>query len=268
MIKSTFGITQQPFHRSKLTLLPQQQNIFNIIKIHAQHGGFSVVIGEPGVGKTVLREQIEQMGKERDTVVATFSRTLHTYLNILRQLAGSFKIEAPDKALEQQLIQAAYGCIRERKTLYTLIDEAHLLDMTVLRKLRLLFDRFPANHNLVLFGQRDLLYYLSMKLNEDIKTRITYSETLHPLNDADLEQYIQKELEAVRLGVNTFDAAAIELIIRSAQGNLRLCRNLCFGSLVEACREGKRIVSITHVNAILIQPHWRSHEELIKQQAA
>ena len=126
--------------------------------------------------------------------------------------------------------------------------------------------RFPKKHNLVLFGQRDLLYYLSMSVNEDIKSRITYSANILPLNDNDLEHYIIKELESVRMGLNTFDSAATELIIRSVQGNLRMCRNLCYGSLIEACRESKRMVSIQHVNNILVQPHWRSHEELIKQQ--
>ena len=85
--------------------------------------------------------------------------------------------------------------------------------MSVLRKLRLLFDRFPKKHNLVLFGQRDLLYYLSMNINEDIKSRITYSANIFPLNDNDLETYIVNELETVCLGVNTFDSAAVELIV-------------------------------------------------------
>jgi len=79
---------------------------------------------------------------------------------------------------------------------------------------------------------------------------------------------IAKELEAVKMGINTFDSAATELIIRSAQGNLRLCRNLCYGSLIEACRENKKIVTISHVNGVLVQSHWRSHEEFIKQQIA
>jgi MSHA biogenesis protein MshM len=60
----------------------------------------------------------------------------------------------------------------------------------VLRKLRLLFDKFPKKHNLVLFGQRDLMYYLSMNVNEDIKSRITYSQTLVGLNNDDLKGYI------------------------------------------------------------------------------
>jgi MSHA biogenesis protein MshM len=60
----------------------------------------------------------------------------------------------------------------------------------VLRKLRLLFDKFPKKHNLVLFGQRNLMYYLSMNVNEDIKSRITYSQTLVGLNNDDLKGYI------------------------------------------------------------------------------
>ncbi len=83
-----------------------------------------------------------------------------------------------------------------------------------------------------------------------------------------MERYIVKELESAKLGVNTFDEAAMALIIRSSEGNLRLCRNLCLASLIEAARETKKLVTITHVNHVLVQPHWRSHEELIKQQVS
>lgn len=268
MITSIHGITKEPFNRHDLAPLAQQKQIFDIIKIHSQQGGFSVVVGEPGVGKSVLKEHIENLARERDITVASCSRTMHTYLAILKQLAESLKIEVPLKTLEKELIQCAFHHIRERKTLYILIDEAHLLEMHVLRKLRLLFEQFPKKHNLILFGQRELLHYLSLNVNQDIKSRITYSATIKPLNDDDMTHYIIKELEAARMGINTFDEAAMELIIRSAQGNLRLCRNLCYGSLIEACRETQKIVTITHVNSVLVQPHWRSHDELITQQIA
>jgi len=268
MITAIHRIKKEPFNRTNLTLLRQQKEIIDIIKIHSQQGGFSVILGEPGVGKSVLREHIEAFEKERDITVVSCSRTLHTYLQILRQLAESFRIDVPNKQLEKELIACAFNHIKERKTLYILIDEAHLLDMQVLRKLRLLFERFPKKHNLVLFGQRDLLHYLSLNVNKDIKSRITYSATIVRQNDDDMERYIVKELEAVRMGINTFNEGAIELIIRSAQGNLRLCRNLCYGSLIEAARETQKIVTIAHVNSVLVQPHWRSHEELIKQQVS
>ena len=268
MIKSLFGLTKEPFERSELTLSKQQKEYFNIIKIHSQQGGFSVIMGAPGVGKSVLREHIEQLQNERDTTVVSCSRTMHTYLNVLKQLADSFKIDTAAKNMESEIIKSAFRHVREQKTLYVLIDEAHLLNMEVLRKLRLLFEQFPKKHSLVLFGQPDLFHYLTLNINKDIKSRVTYSANLVGLNDEDMEAYITSELEKVRLGINTFDPAAVEIIIRSAEGNLRLCRNLCYGSLIEACREVKKIVTIRHVNAILIQPHWRTHDELIKQQIA
>ena len=266
MIKSIFATTKEPFMREGLSLMSQQKHISDIIKIHAGQGGFSVIIGEPGVGKSVLREHIEGWGNERDTTTVSLSQTMHTYVNILKQLALSLTLDVPTKELETALIKAAFEHIRQRKTLYILIDEAHLLHMDVLRKLRLLFERFPKKHNLVLFGQPDLLHYLSLNVNQDIKSRITFSQAIKPLNDDDLERYIIKELKAVKMGINTFDNGAIEVIIRSSAGNLRLCRNLCYASLIEACREAKKIVTITHVNQVLIQPHWRNHEQLIKQQ--
>lgn len=266
MIKPLFGITNEPFIRGEHELLKQQQDIFEIIKIHSQHGGLSVVTGAPGVGKSVLKTKLKKLANERDTIVVSISRTMHTYLSILKQMSISLKIDVPIREIEQELIQVAFNYARDRKTIYTLIDEAHLLDMEVLRKLRLLFDQFPKKHNLVLFGQQELLFSLSMKVNEDIKSRITYSKNILPLCDKEIESYILSELEAVKLGANVFNETALEIIIKSAQGNLRLCRNLCYGSLIEACRENKKIVNTGHVNSVLIQPHWRSHEELIKQQ--
>ena len=80
MIKSLFGLTKEPFNRNDLTLLPQQKQIAEIVNIHSQQGGFSVVIGEPGTGKSVLREHIEILEKERDITVVSCARTLHTRL--------------------------------------------------------------------------------------------------------------------------------------------------------------------------------------------
>lgn len=268
MIKSTFGLKDTPFYRDNFELLPQQKDAFNYLKIHSQHGGFSAIVGEAGVGKSALREHLEALDVERTNVVASISRTMHTYWNILNQLAVSLKLDVKNAQLEQALIEATYKHVKNNKTLYVLIDEAHLLEMSTLRKLRLLFDKFPKKYNLVLFGQIELMHYLSMSVNEDLKSRITYSKTIFRLNDDDLAAYITRELEAVRLGVNIFDEAAIELIIRSSQGNLRLCRNLCYASLATCCQQQKRVVLISHVNEVLIQPHWRSHDELIKQQVA
>ena len=266
MIKATLGITHEPFYRNDMSLLPQQAEAVEMIKIHAQHGGFSVIVGHPGVGKSVIRAHLEQQGSGRDSVVVSFTQTMHTWQPILRLLAESLQVNAPLKNIEKELVQAAIRHVQSQKTLFIVIDDAHLLDVAILRKLRLLFERFPQKHNLVLLGHPELLHRLSLLCNEDLKSRISYSKQVLPLNDADLGAFIVAELAAVGLGANTFDEAALQVIARAVQGNLRLCRNLCYASLVATCLDRQRIVTVSHVNAALLQPHWRSHEALLKQQ--
>jgi len=266
MIKATFGLTKEPFYRSDVPLLPQQTEAVEMIKIHAQHCGFSVIVGNPGVGKSVIREHLERLGKERDTVVVSFTQTMHTYQPILKLLAESLQLSAAQNEMEKELVLAAYRHVQSQKTLYIVIDEAHLLDVGILRKLRLLFDRFPKKHNLVLLGHPELMFRLSMMCNEDIKSRISYSKQVLPLHDADLTDFIIAELAAVGLGAHTFDEAALQVVLRAVQGNLRLCRNLCYAGLIATCLDHQRICTVSHVNAALQQPHWRSHEALLKQQ--
>ena len=63
MIKTTFGLTREPFHRHDAALLAQQAEALEMIRIHAQHGGFCVVVGIPGVGKSVLREHLNNLAR-------------------------------------------------------------------------------------------------------------------------------------------------------------------------------------------------------------
>jgi type II secretory pathway predicted ATPase ExeA len=266
MIKATFGVTQEPFYRQDLQLLPQQQDVIDMLGIHAQHGGFSVIVGHPGLGKSQIRNHLEQKGKDRDTVVASFTQTLHSYQPILRLLGEALQVVAAQKELEKELVQTVWRQVQSQKTLFIVIDDAHLLEIGILRKLRLLFERFPRKHNLVLLGQPELLHRLSLICNEDIKSRITYSKQLLPLTDTALADFIIAELAAVGLGVNVIDEGAMQVILRAVQGNLRLCRNLCYASLVATCLDGQRICTVQQVNSALTQPHWRSHEALLKQQ--
>ena len=223
MIKQTFGITKIPFLQSDALLLPHQQEITDVIHIHTQHGGLCVVTGEPGVGKSTLKAHIEEKATQRNQKVISFSRTMDTYNKLLKQMADSLELEEKEKKLENAIISLVNEYARDSKTIITIIDEAHLLDLESLRRLRLLFDRFPRRHNLVLFGQPDLMLRLSLKNYEDIKSRITFSKELKRINDDDLLAFVQRESESVRLPKNTFDEAAIELILRSCNGNLRLC---------------------------------------------
>ncbi|MBA4191458.1 MAG: hypothetical protein C0467_26055 [Planctomycetaceae bacterium] len=136
------------------------------------------------------------------------------------------------------------------------------MDLANLRKLRLLFEDFPKNHNLVLIGRANLLSSLDLGVNHDIKSRVTYSVITKRLGPDLMRDFILRELDRVGLAHNTFTAAALNLVVNSAAGVLRKARNLCVGCLIEAVRSASRTIDIDNVNRVLMQPHWQKDVDL------
>lgn len=258
MIRSYFGISKNPFSYDNISLLPHQQEIYDILKVHSQQGGLCLLMGEPGTGKTVIKEAIKHHAGKR-MVVVTVARTLHTYTNTIKILCGAFNVDFSGTHFkcEKRLIEEALSLYRAGKLLIIIIDDAHLMDIVTLRRVRLLLEDFPKNYNLILVGQSELLSNMSLKVNQDIKNRVTYSVIMKKLNPDDMSDFILSELDKIGLGHNTFTEEALALIVRSADGILRRVRNLCLSAMLEAVRDQKKVIDLPIVNRVLIQPHWR-----------
>jgi MSHA biogenesis protein MshM len=263
MIRSFYGLTQNPFDLRDLQLLPGQQEIHDILKVHCQQGGLCLVLGVPGTGKSVIKRSLQAL-PDNQHLVATVGRTLHTYTNTIKILCDAFRIEFESSAFkcERRLIEQAFSLNHAGKCLTTILDDAHLMEMDNLRKLRLLFEDFPKNHNLILIGQPSLLANLDLGVNQDIKSRVTYSVIAKRLNTDDMRDFILRELDRAGLGHNTFTRPAIDLVVRSADGVLRRARNLCVGCLIEAVRSANKTIDIDNVNRVLLQPHWQKESDL------
>jgi MSHA biogenesis protein MshM len=103
---------------------------------------------------------------------------------------------------------------------------------------------------------------LDLGVNQDIKSRVTYSVITKRLNPDDMRSFLIRELDRAGLGHNTFTQPAVDLIVRSADGVLRKARNLCVSCLIEAVRSANRTIDIDNVNRILMQPHWQKEADL------
>ena len=137
------------------------------------------------------------------------------------------------------------------------------MDVHALRRLRLLLEDFPKNHNLILVGQVELLAALDLAVNQDIKSRVTYSVITKRLSDEAMRGFIESQLDAIGLPHNTFTAGAMELVVRTADGVLRRCRNLCLASMLEAVRSSSgTTIDIDVINRVLLQPHWQKEVDL------
>jgi type II secretory pathway predicted ATPase ExeA len=259
MIKSHFGLRNTPFAiQDDAPLLEHQQRHFDILKVHSQQGGFCLILGEPGTGKTVLKNAIIRYDPKQ-WITPVINRSLHSWPNLLRLLCQVLELDTSgnDTRCENRLIAEARAQNARGKTLIPIIDDAHLLPVDALHKLRLMLEDFPKNHNLVLIGQPALNTTLQLRGQLDIKSRVTYSAKLDTLSPATLADYIKQQLDLAGLPHTTFTEEAIQLILRSSEGTLRAIKNLCIGALIEAVRDQTKTVDLKQVNAVLMQPHWR-----------
>ncbi|NJL18820.1 MAG: AAA family ATPase [Bdellovibrionaceae bacterium] len=262
IIRSYFGLNQDPFASENVTLLAAQQEIFDILQVHCLQGGFCLLLGEPGTGKSTLKSAIQRHDPKR-MLVPVVSRTLHSYFNTLRILCAAFGVEwdGNDLKCEKRLIEQAFTLNHQHKLIVTIIDDAHLLEIYALRKLRQLFEEFPKNHNLILIAQPNLLTTLGLAVNADLHSRLTYSAKLLALAPKDMESFLLDQLDRCGLGRNVIADEAIGLIVRSSDGILRYARHLTLSALLEAARAQTRTVGLAEVNRVLTQPHWRHQRE-------
>ena len=263
MIRAFYGIEKSPFSAENIELLTHQQEVLDILEVHSHQGGLCLLMGAPGTGKSAIKDAVCAQDGKRIKVVH-IGRTMHTYFNTIKILCHAFQIEPQGTsfALERRLIEEAYNLKHIGKILIVVIDDAHLMEMQNLRKLRLLFEDFPKSHNLILVGQPYLIQNISLAVNNDIKSRVTYSTILPKLGPDDMENFILAQLDKAGLPHNTLTQEALGLIVRSCDGILRNTRNLCLSCMIEALRRQRKTIGIDTVNSVLIQPHWRIEKNI------
>lgn len=263
MIRAHFGLASNPFALEGAQLLPQQSEIFETLRVHCQQGGLCLVVGEPGTGKSMIKHALVHHDPKR-LITPVVKRTLHTYHSVLRILCQAFQIDLEGSyvACEKRLIEEARKINSAGKMLACMIDDAHLLTMHDLRRLRLLFEDFPKNHNLILFAQPVLLATLALIPNADLLTRVTFSVLMPKLAPDDMTTFIHSEFDRAGLPHAAFSNDALALVVRAGEGLVRRVRNLCVAALLDAVRDRVRTVDLKQVNRVLLQPHWREPRDL------
>lgn len=266
MINAYYGISQTPFETdTKLEneLLEHQHRVYSRIREQSQMGGFSVVVGEPGTGKTILKQALLQLPDKRWHVIV-LNRAIFSWHNFLSLLCEALEIEITGRGnkLEKGILAEVRKLNSRGKSLIFIIDDAHLIPGDLLKQIRLLLEDFPKNHNLILIGQLELISMLKKREHEEILSRITMSEEFRPLAPAHIIEFIKKQLDRCVLPHHTFTEEALHLINKVNNGNLRATKNLCIGGMVEAIRHQTKTVDIKHINLVLDQPHWRNSNRL------
>lgn len=232
------------------------------------NGGINLVLGDSGVGKTMLLKVIHESFGERNnnlilrTVRATGSTSEYQFLRTLCEVLeiGSACRSIPEcqNAVHDHLFRKK---IEEGIQVVLLIDEGQELttaEMKVLSGiLEFEFDGSQFLH-MVIFGGFGLLSRLDKLQKPDGRTGLKY--VLNPLDLEELKEVIFHRLKVAgyHRSNELFDDQALHEIWRFSGGNLLKANMICNHSLVSMTIRENRIVGPETVRSVTKQ--WRNRK--------
>ena len=246
MYEEYFGLTEKPFQITPdprfLYLSRRHRDGFAHLLYGAdQAGGFVLLTGEVGTGKTTLCRSALAQATE-SVRVALILNPKQSPIELVASICDELQVSYPQKtkslkALIDKLnlyLLRAYG---QGQRTVVVIDEAQNLDVEVLEQVRLLTNLEVSTQKLlqiILIGQPELLQMLDKPELRQLAQRITARFHLTPLNREETADYITHRLKVAGVNREIFTKSATQRIFHFSTGIPRLINTLCERSLIGA----------------------------------
>jgi MSHA biogenesis protein MshM len=231
------------------------QDALNVMLVALRSGeGFIKVVGEVGVGKTILcRKLINSLG---DNFVTAY--IFNPYLEpdtLLFSIADELGLEYQASAGQHQLLKnitdKLFELHNQGKQVVLCMDEVQAMPIRTLETVRLLTNLETEKRKLlqvVLFGQPELDEILDHPSIRQLKQRITFSYNLLPLNKPAMLAYLRHRLSiAGYKQKDLFVGGSIDYLHHVTGGIPRLINIVAHKSLIAAYGEGDSRIKLKHL---------------------
>jgi TonB family protein len=246
--ESPFGVTPDPEFLFFSTI---HRGAFEAM-IHSIESnlGFTVLLGEPGTGKTTLLFQLLKQYQYCARTAFVFQTQCRPH-DLLRYVASELDLpwrRRDEVTLHQRLNELVVKEARAGRKVLIIIDEAQNLEHSSLEAVRLLsdFETPPAKLlHVVLAGSGRLGETLRAPELSQLAQRISTVCRLQPLGLEDVREYVLFRLSIAgrRLSGELFSPGAIAEAAERSGGVPRRLNSLCYRSLSLAYLRGEHSVS-------------------------
>lgn len=214
-------------------------------------GGFVLVTGEVGTGKTTLiRSLVDRIPPNLDVAFILNPRlTAQELLETLCEELGIHDASATGGTVKHFVDRLTKHLLRTHamgRSTVMIIDEAQNLSPTVLEQIRLLTNLETNEKKLlriILLGQPELAELLDRRDMRQLSQRITARYHLGALNASETRAYIAHRLTLAGGNANLFTGGACRSVYNHTGGVPRLINVLCDRAMLGAYVEGVQRVT-------------------------
>jgi MSHA biogenesis protein MshM len=252
--RDPFLDTADPYFYCELGALRKAKE--RLIESVESSRGLTVVLGEPGTGKTSLSGALEQelLADERVVLGKVLDPTFATDVEFLIAIGRVFGLALPPRssaALKNALKNFFFEtAVLEKRTLALIVDEAQNLSEENLEALRMLLNYHVPQRkllNILLFGQSELESRIAAKGN--LSDRIDGWLRLSRLDDAMSSAILDFRLQRAGLtpGQQLMTPDARMRLIEAAEGLPRRLTMIAHLAMEEAADRASTLVNEDHV---------------------
>jgi general secretion pathway protein A len=271
MYTSYFNLSRKPFNATPdpaflYTNRCYQEAYATLLYGVQERKGFIALIGEVGTGKTTLLRRLMDGMNPAIKAVFVYNTTL-TFDELVEFICGELEIPVEGLARVARLQALNRFLIGEAKrggTVVLLLDEAQNLSNEALENLRLISNLETATDKLlqiVLVGQPELETKLADPTLRQVTQRIAIRFRLEPLDDSEVEPYIDYRLRVVGSSrKELFSDKAIRRLIPQVKGIPRLINVICDNALVLAYATDRKRVTGEMIDSVIADLRVRPPE--------
>jgi general secretion pathway protein A len=220
--------------------------------------GFTMLLGEPGTGKTTLVGSVIAQQSDR-LIVAYLNHPRLEFEELLRLIFRQLNVDPPPstklEGLEAMRMIVSHAL--PDQCVAVIVDEAQDLSPEAFEEFRLLsnFARDGGKLLRIVFvGQPRLLMRLSSPELRQLNERVGARTLLNPMEPAEMYEYIDHRLHALNGNMRAvFSRAALHALVRHSDGIARRANVLCHNSMLAAYSAGARKVRIKDVAAVVTE---------------